>query len=50
MQSITIIIILFISLALKGIHKRLGLYKGLTHSQGNLEANSIIYVNFSHCM
>ena len=33
-----IIIISFISLALKGIHKRLGLYKVLTHSQGNLEA------------
>ena len=32
-------IISFISLALKGIHKRLGLYKVLTHSQGNLEVN-----------
>ena len=36
--GVIIIIISFISLALKGIHKRLGLYKVLTHSQGNLEA------------
>ena len=29
---------IIIIIALKGIHKRLGLYKVLTHSQGNLEA------------
>ena len=32
-------IIAFTSLALKGIHRRLGLYKVFTHTQGNLEAN-----------
>ena len=35
---IIIIIISFASLALEGVHRRLGLYRVLTHSQGNLDA------------
>ena len=39
-----IIIISFISLALKDMHKRLGLYNVLTHSQGDLEAYMYIRI------